>query len=100
MFEIDTNRNLTIKTSAIFEVQENLEKGHSHLAQAAGVAKILQGAAKNFKKRMHLNDRHALAKSQKLLDTLRREAIRAQAEALQADSLDDLEHQLITSDRA
>ena len=100
MFEIDTNSNLTIKTSAIFDTQDSIEKDHSHKAQAAGVAALLQEASLRFKKTLHLGDRHALAKSQKLLDALRREAIRAQAETLQVNSLDDLQHEILASDKA
>jgi len=95
MFEIDSNCNIRIQTSAIFDNQDHVRKDHSHAVHAASIALTLRGAALRLKKALHLARRHDRVKSKKLLEVLRREALREQAAASKADNLDDLQHQLL-----
>lgn len=97
MFEIDsTNNNLKIKTSAIFDNQEHIQKDHSHAVHAASAAVTLRCAALRLQKALRLSRRREVATSQKLLEVLRREALREHARAIKADNLDDLQNQLFS----
>lgn len=99
MFEIDNNSNFKIQTSALFDNQNHVQKDRAHAAHAAGVAMTLRGASLRLKKALCLGKRHEMAKSKKLLEVLRREALREHAVASKADNLDDLQHQILTNER-
>lgn len=99
MFEIDNDSNFRIQTSAIFENQDHVLRDNAHARHAAGVALTMRRASLRLKKALCLSKRRDLAKSKKLLEALRREALREHATASKADNLDDLQNQLLMSER-
>lgn len=100
MFEIDAQGNFSIKTSAVFENQEHVRKDSSHAAHAACIALILRGMAFRLKKATLLLKRGEVAKSQKMLETLRHQALKTYAQEPEIRNIDDIQHRILACDKA